>query len=87
MKTGGDLVRERALKFLYMKLKTESKELLNKEGEIHLFEEIKACTFEVSSCVHLALKIGWRFSHEKTHSFEDKDIKACTLHLKFISYL
>ena len=25
-----------------------SKELLNKEGEIHLFEEIKACTFEVT---------------------------------------
>jgi len=46
VKTGGDLVRERALKFLYMKLKTESKELLNREGEIHLFEEIKACTFE-----------------------------------------
>jgi len=46
VKTGGDLVRERAIKFLYMKLKTESKELLNKEGEIHLFEEIKACTFE-----------------------------------------
>jgi len=46
VKTGGDLVRERALKFLHMKLKTESKELLNKEGEIHLFEEIKACTFE-----------------------------------------
>ena len=42
-------MRERALKFLYMKLKTESKELLNREGEIHLFEEIKACTFEVIS--------------------------------------
>ena len=47
VKTGGDLVRDRALKFLHMKLKTGSKELLNKEGEIHLFEEIKACTFEV----------------------------------------
>jgi len=46
VKTGGDLVRDRALKFLHMKLKTGSKELLNKEGEIHLFEEIKACTFE-----------------------------------------
>jgi len=46
IKTGGDLVRERALKFLFVKLKTEGKDLLNKEGEVHLFEEIKACTFE-----------------------------------------
>merc|ERR1712002_323118 len=49
IKTGGDLVRERALKFLFVKVKTEGKDLLNKEGEIHLFEEIKACTFEECS--------------------------------------
>jgi len=53
------LVRERALKFLFLKLKTEGKDLLNKEGEVHLFEEIKACTFEECSAeeFHLLMKM------------------------------
>ena len=41
IKTGGDVVRERAIKFLLVKIKTEGSELLDKEAESHLLEEIK----------------------------------------------
>ena len=50
IKTGGDIVRERAIKFLLVKIKTEGTELLNKEAEIHLLEEIQLCMGEV--CFH-----------------------------------
>ena len=48
IKTGGDVVRERAIKFLLVKIKTEGSELLDKEAESHLLEEIKLCMGEVS---------------------------------------
>ena len=47
IKTGGDVVRERAIKFLLVKIKTEGSELLDKEAESHLLEEIKLCMGEV----------------------------------------
>ena len=47
IRTGGDVVRERALKFLQVKIKTEGTELLDKEAENHLLEEIKLCMGEV----------------------------------------
>ena len=47
IKTGGDVVRERAIKFLIVKIKTEGSELLDKEAESHLLEEIKLCMGEV----------------------------------------
>ena len=50
IRTGGDIVRERAIKFLLVKIKTEGTELLNKEAEIHLLEEIQLCMGEV--CLH-----------------------------------
>ena len=40
-------MRERALKFLLVKIKTEGVELLDKEAESHLLEEIKLCMGEV----------------------------------------
>lgn len=46
IKTGGDVVRERAIKFLLVKIKTEGSELLDKEAESHLLEEIKLCMGE-----------------------------------------
>jgi hypothetical protein len=47
IRTGGDIVRGRAIKFLLVKIKTEGTELLNKEAEIHLLEEIQLCMGEV----------------------------------------
>ena len=47
IRTGGDIVRDRALRFLLMKIKTEGTELFNKEAENHLLEEIKLCMGEV----------------------------------------
>lgn len=41
IKTGGSVVRERAIKFLHLKMKTEGKDLFNKEAEFTLFQEIK----------------------------------------------
>ena len=49
IKTGGDIVRKRAIQFLFVKIKTEGSELLNKEAENHLLEEIKLCMGEVSN--------------------------------------
>jgi len=46
IRTGGDIVRDRALRFLLMKIKTEGTELFNKEAENHLLEEIKLCMGE-----------------------------------------
>merc|ERR1719414_2478448 len=46
IRTGGDVVRDRALRFLLMKIKTEGTELLDKEAESHLLEEIKLCMGE-----------------------------------------
>ena len=37
------MVRERAIKYLHLKLKTEGGQLLNKEAEVTLFKEIKGC--------------------------------------------
>ena len=48
IRTGGDIVRGRAIKFLLVKIKTEGTDLLNKETESHLLEEIKLCMGEVS---------------------------------------
>ena len=47
IRTGGDVVKDRAIKFLLVKIKTEGTELLNKEAEIQLLEEIKLCMGEV----------------------------------------
>lgn len=47
IRTGGDIVRGRAIKFLFVKIKTEGTDLLNKETENHLLEEIKLCMGEV----------------------------------------
>ena len=47
IRTGGDIVRGRAIKFLLVKIKTEGTDLLNKETENHLLEEIKLCMGEV----------------------------------------
>ena len=42
VRNGGDIVRDRALKFLHMKIKTSGSELLSsKETEAVLLEEIK----------------------------------------------
>jgi len=46
IRTGGDIVRGRAIKFLLVKIKTEGTDLLNKETESHLLEEIKLCMGE-----------------------------------------
>ena len=43
IKNGTDVVRERAIKYLHLKLKTEGGQLLNKDSEITLFKEIKGC--------------------------------------------
>ena len=43
IKNGNDVVRERAIKYLHLKLKTEGGQLLNKEAEVTLFKEIKGC--------------------------------------------
>ena len=51
IRTGGDVVRERALKFLLVKIKTEGTELLNKEAENHLLDEIKLCMGQV--CIYI----------------------------------
>ena len=40
IRTGGDIVRGRAIKFLLVKIKTEGTDLLNKETENHLLEEL-----------------------------------------------
>lgn len=37
------MVRERAIKYLHLKLKTDGGLLLNKEAEVTLFKEIKGC--------------------------------------------
>jgi hypothetical protein len=42
IKTGGDEVRERAIKFLNLKIKTNSSDLLNPEAEAVLLEQISA---------------------------------------------
>ena len=41
IKNGGDDVRDRAIKFLHLKIKTEGRELLGKEAEFTLLQEIK----------------------------------------------
>ena len=42
VRTGGDIVRDRALKFLHLKLKTEGNELISsKDTESILLQEIK----------------------------------------------
>ena len=43
IRTGGDIVRGRAIKFMLIKIKTEGKDLLNKDAESHLLEEVKLC--------------------------------------------
>ena len=48
IKTGGDEVRERAIKFLNLKIKTNSSDLLNPEAEAVLLEQISAIV-EVSN--------------------------------------
>merc|ERR1711963_816203 len=49
IKNGTDVVRERAIKYLHLKLKTEGGQLLNKDSEITLFKEIKGCVTDCSA--------------------------------------
>jgi len=49
IKNGTDVVRERAIKYLHLKLKTEGGQLLNKDSEITLFKEIKGCVMDCSA--------------------------------------
>lgn len=53
IKTGGDVVRDRAINFLHVKTKTEGTDLLTKEAEAHLLEEIKTCMNEASPTSHI----------------------------------
>ena len=57
IRTGGDIVRDRALRFLLMKIKTEGTELFNKEAENHLLEEIKLCMGEVIYYIIISLNL------------------------------
>lgn len=49
IKNGNDVVRERAIKYLHLKLKTDGGLLLNKEAEVTLFKEIKGCVMDCSA--------------------------------------
>eukprot|EP00096_Caligus_rogercresseyi_P012670 TRINITY_DN5389_c0_g1_i1.p1 TRINITY_DN5389_c0_g1~~TRINITY_DN5389_c0_g1_i1.p1 ORF type:complete len:511 (-),score=175.30 TRINITY_DN5389_c0_g1_i1:158-1690(-) len=49
IKNGGDIVRERAIKFLYLKLQLERTELLDKESEALLIQEIMSTLPECNS--------------------------------------
>ena len=51
IKNGTDVVRERAIKYLHLKLKTEGGQLLNKDSEITLFKEIKGCVMVSANCI------------------------------------
>ena len=51
IKNGTDVVRERAIKYLHLKLKTEGGQLLNKDSEITLFKEIKGCVMVSTNCI------------------------------------
>jgi hypothetical protein len=55
IKTGGEEVRERAIKFLHLKIKTNSSDLLNPEAEAVLLEQI-------SSIVEVRIKLCKDFS-------------------------
>lgn len=74
IKTGGDIVRKRAIQFLFVKIKTEGSELLNKEAENHLLEEIKLCMGEdcTSDEFHTFMSILGMTSLPKTVSGQVK---------------
>nr|ACO13045.1 Apoptosis inhibitor 5 [Lepeophtheirus salmonis] len=49
IKNGGDIVRERAIKFLYLKLQAEGSDLLDKQSEVLLIQEIKSTLTDCSA--------------------------------------
>ncbi len=52
IREGGDVVRDRVIKFISLKIQTEGKELIGKEAEVILLQEIKK-SLQVSNFVSL----------------------------------
>lgn len=50
IKTGGDIVRERAMNFVSTKVKLEGSTLLNKEAEVTLLKEVRSSLDVSRSC-------------------------------------
>lgn len=85
IRTGGDIVREKAIKFLLVKIKTEGTELLNKEAENHLLEEIKLCMGEdcTSDEFHTFMSLLGMTSLPKTASGQVKIVEMISKMVDF----
>lgn len=85
IKTGGDVVRDRAITFLMVKIKTEGRELLNKEAEIQLLEEVKLCMGEECTAneFHKFMSILRMTSLPKTQTGQAKIVEMISKMVNF----